>query len=296
MFPQQDAVLCKRPLSVGRDGDQYATIMEKRIAEVEMGFLNLQQSIEIPEINIAIHPGVQEIIKKCSEENRKPKLDDYSDKCEDANFLNQLQAGVTRWVKEMKKVTKLDPDPLSGTALQEISFWINLEKALNRIQEKRESIEVQLTLEILKHGKRFMAIVSFDSDTGLKEAIETAKDHNVLMKDFPLNDLLAATDLPKTSSAIQGIFNHLKKIRSSKYPFPRVLKLIETISRDLTQQMLRVNKSFVQVLHLSSSLQLLKSVTQGFVNATAHGDTVRRFRKDYKIVHGSLQHLGRRIR
>ncbi len=232
---------------MNRDGDQFASIMEKRIAEVEMGFLNMQQNIEIPEINIAIHAYVQDIIKKCTEENRKPKLDDYADKCDDANFLNQLQAGVTRWIKEMKKVTKLDPDPLSGTALQEISFWINLEKALNRIQEKRESNEVQLTLEILKHGKRFMAIVSFDSDTGLKEAIETAKDHNVLMKDFPLNDLLAATDLVKISSAIQSIFNHLKKIRGSKYPFPRVLKLIETISRDLAQQMLRVSISHVHI-------------------------------------------------
>ena len=37
--------------------------------------------------------------------------------------------------------------------LQEISFWLNLERALLRIQEKRESLEVALTLDILKHGK-----------------------------------------------------------------------------------------------------------------------------------------------
>ena len=64
------------------------------------------------------------------------------------------------------QVTKLDRDPASGTALQEISFWLNLERALNRIQEKRESPEVLLTLDILKHGKRFHATVSFDTDTG----------------------------------------------------------------------------------------------------------------------------------
>lgn len=63
-------------------------------------------------------------------------------------------------------MTKLDRDPASGTALQEISFWLNLERALNRIQEKRESPEVLLTLDILKHGKRFHATVSFDTDTG----------------------------------------------------------------------------------------------------------------------------------
>lgn len=64
------------------------------------------------------------------------------------------------------QVTKLDYDYSSGTALQEISFWLNLEKALQRIQEKRDSQEVTLTLDILKYAKRFHATVSFDSDTG----------------------------------------------------------------------------------------------------------------------------------
>lgn len=72
------------------------------------------------------------------------------------------------------QVTKLDRDPASGTALQEISFWLNLERALNRIQEKRESPEVLLTLDILKHGKRFHATVSFDTDTGeFKQVLKT---------------------------------------------------------------------------------------------------------------------------
>jgi len=68
-------------------------------------------------------------------------------------------------------VTKLDRDPSSGTAMQEISFWLNLERALLRIQEMRESPEITLTLDILKHGKRFHATVSFDTDTGNKSII-----------------------------------------------------------------------------------------------------------------------------
>ena len=63
-------------------------------------------------------------------------------------------------------MTKLDRDPASGTALQEISFWLNLERALLRIQDIRESPDIALTLDILKHGKRFHATVSFDTDTG----------------------------------------------------------------------------------------------------------------------------------
>jgi dynein heavy chain 1 len=134
----------------------------------------------------------------------------------------------------------LDRDPSTGTALQEISFWLGLERALNRISEKRESIEITLTLDILRYGKRFIATVSFDSDTGLKEAVETAKDYNILMKDFPLNELISATELAKITTAIQSIFNHLKKIRNTKYPLNRLLKLIEAISKDLTTQLLKV--------------------------------------------------------
>lgn len=59
----------------------------------------------------------------------------------------------------MQKVTKLDRDPASGTAMQEISFWLNLERALYSIKDKRDSPEIGLTLDVLKHGKRFHATV-----------------------------------------------------------------------------------------------------------------------------------------
>ena len=147
---------------------------------------------------------------------------------------------VNEWIHEIQKVTKLDRDPSSGTVLQEISFLLNLEWALLRIQEKRESVEVALTLDILKHGKRFHATVSFDTDTGLKQALGTVNDYNPLMKDFPINDLLSATELDRIRTSVQGIFNHLRKIGGTKYPIQRALRLVEAISRDVSTQLLKV--------------------------------------------------------
>ncbi|XP_013140288.1 PREDICTED: dynein heavy chain, cytoplasmic [Papilio polytes] len=223
-----------------RDGDKMAPSVEKKIAELEMGLLHLQQNIDIPEITLPVHPLVATVIKRAADEGRKPRVADFGDKVEDSTFLNQLQNGVNRWIKEIQKVTKLDRDPSNGTALQEISFWLNLERALHRIQEKRESIEVALTLDILKYGKRFHATVSFDTDTGLKQALATVSDYNPLMKDFPINDLLSATELERIRLAVQQIFSHLRKIRSTKYPIQRGLRLVEAISRDLGQQLLKV--------------------------------------------------------
>ena len=37
-----------------------ATSMEKKIAELEMGLLHLQQNIDIPEISLTVHPNVQQ--------------------------------------------------------------------------------------------------------------------------------------------------------------------------------------------------------------------------------------------
>ncbi|PSN49082.1 Dynein heavy chain [Blattella germanica] len=223
-----------------RDGDKMAPSVEKKMAELEMGLLHLQQNIDIPEISLPVHQTVAAVIKRCADEGRKPKVADFGDRVEDSTFLNQLQNGVNRWIKEIQKVTKLEREPSSGTALQEISFWLNLERALHRIQEKRESLDVALTLDILKHGKRFHATVSFDTDTGLKQALATVNDYNPLMKDFPINDLLSATELDRIRSAVQLIFSHLRKIRSTKYPIQRALRLVEAISRDLSSQLLKV--------------------------------------------------------
>lgn len=75
---------------------------------------------------------------------------------------------------------------------------------------------------------------------GLKQAVETVNDYNPLMKDFPLNDLLSASELDKIRQALMAIFTHLKKIRNTKYPIQRALRLVEAISRDLSSQLLKV--------------------------------------------------------
>lgn len=87
-----------------RDGDKMAPTVEKKIAELEMGLLHLQQNIDIPEITLPINPVVQSVIKKCGEENRKAKVEHFGDRVEDPQFLNNLQSGVNRWIREIQKV------------------------------------------------------------------------------------------------------------------------------------------------------------------------------------------------
>jgi dynein heavy chain 1 len=142
-------------------------------------------------------------------------------------------------------VTKLERDPSTGSAMQEITFWLNIERALHKIQEQISSPEVLLTLDALKLGKRFHATISFDSDTGLKEAFDKVKNYNLLMKDFPMHDLISANDLLKIKNSITIIFNHLKRVRNTRYPVNRILRLIEAISRDLNAQLIKVKSTLL---------------------------------------------------
>lgn len=90
----------------------------------------------------------------------------------DPAFLNKLQADVNSWIKEIQAVTKLSRDVSSGTASQEINFWLSMESALESIEAQLKGDEVTLTMDVLKHAKRFHATVSFIADTGLKEATD----------------------------------------------------------------------------------------------------------------------------
>ncbi|KAK6045191.1 hypothetical protein COOONC_17305, partial [Cooperia oncophora] len=60
------------------------------------------------------------------------------------------------------------------------------------------------------------------------------------MKDFPLNELVSATDLDSIKIALGNVFGHMKKIRATKYPVQRALRFIEAISRDMNGQILKV--------------------------------------------------------
>ena len=43
-------------------------------------------------------------IKQATESNRKAKVADFGKQVEDPQFLNALQSGVNRWIREIQKV------------------------------------------------------------------------------------------------------------------------------------------------------------------------------------------------
>ncbi|KAI0358856.1 dynein heavy chain protein 2 [Trametes cingulata] len=228
----------------GKDGDSKmgVPVAKKKFAELELSLLHLQQNVEIPETHLTIHPVIQRTVEQARQNGQRPNISDLPPKLlNDSSFLNTLQNHVNQWIKSIQAITKLNRDVSSGTASQEINFWLSMERALEGIETQLRSDEVIMVLETLRNAKRFHATVSFYTDTGLKDAMETVHKYNQLMKDFPLNELLSATDLDKIQEAVVLIFGHInRKLKLSPYPIRRALPLVEAISRDFNDQLLRV--------------------------------------------------------
>ena len=138
---------------------------------------------------------------------------------------------------------RLETMPSMSTTSQEVKFWLELESALDRINDKLNSPGVLLTLSTLKRAKRYHATVAFDSggDTiGIKAAQEKVVDYKNLMKDFPIDGLLTATDIGKQiPEALNEIFSHLiKRAKNTEYPTKRFIQLLEALGRDLCEKLL----------------------------------------------------------
>ncbi|KAJ5078912.1 intein-containing dynein heavy chain precursor [Anaeramoeba ignava] len=222
---------------------QDAPAVKKKLAELELTLIQCQQNVEIPEVVLFIEPEITEIIQKAKENGTRVKLTDLGNSFDDPEFLTRVQNGVNKWITDIQKVTRMKRDVSSGTALQEINFWISLEKALKNIDKQVKTTETQLQLEFLNLKKKHFAGFAFESDTGLKKLLDTSENYNVLMKDFPLSEMLSAQDLDKIRESILRIFSHLRKLKNTNYPLQRALLFVESISRDFCLQVIRVLSS-----------------------------------------------------
>ena len=212
---------------------------KKKLAELELSLLHLQQNVEIPDLVLSFPDVVQEALNTAATRNAKPSIDLIpSQLLTDTRFLNDLQNTVNHWIKSIQAVTKMFRDPSSGSATQEINYWLSLESALKSIDSQTRNDGVQLTLDILQHAKRYQVKVSFYADTGLKDALDTVQKYNQLMREFPMDDLLASTTLQKVQDSLDTIFGHLnRKLRFTTYPIARALPLVHAISGDLDNQL-----------------------------------------------------------
>ncbi|ORY16897.1 dynein heavy chain [Clohesyomyces aquaticus] len=261
----------------GDDRNTGIAAAKKKLAELMLTIQHLQQNVEIPELLLPLHPIIQNALDSAQEHGKKPSPDMLpAPVLTDSSFLNGLQATVNGWIKSIQNITKTSRDASTGTARQEINFWLSMESRLEDIEAQLSSPGVKLTLDVLKNAKRFQATVSFSADTGLKETTDLVQKYNQLMRDFPLDELLSATSLQKVQEAIQQIFSHMnKKLRICPYPVRRALPLVEAISDDLNERLKKLLNGKVLMSMEYPEFQAIMATAEGIWSAW--DDNVKEF-------------------
>jgi dynein heavy chain 1 len=101
-----------------------------------------------------------------------------------------------------------------------------------------------VTLELLGRAQKHQLVYHFRLDTELEAKLATARGYNRLLRDFPINQLLGANNLEQAREAIGAIFAQFRAVgrpgAGESYPAPRAVRLLEALTRDLTEQLLKI--------------------------------------------------------
>ena len=211
----------------------------RKLGELEVELLRFQESIDVPFITLDLHPLVAAFVSAQSRAGRPLRVEEFGPEASDPAFLNEVQRGLNEWKKAILRVTRLSRDANAGTVMQEVNFWAAMERSVLHIYEQKDSPGVELTFQLLRQNKRFLATTGFMQDVGMSEEGKD-KDRVVryaqFLRDMPIKRLLAATDLAEISRALDAVFHHLKQIKRVDYPLARLIALMQALSRDTVMQ------------------------------------------------------------
>jgi dynein heavy chain 1 len=235
--------------SVMTDGEAAGLdVLSAKLRELDVALSASQRSARLPHVALQVP---SERVVAAAARRTGDKLDwealGLADALTDDELLNQLQAGVSVWVSQIRKVTVLPKStPFAATdsthaAAEEVAFWTGLQSELQSIQQQLKEPAVELTLAMLRETKRFVATLALENNTGLEQAVSHAADVNNFIRTYPLQQLQAARDFDKIVAANRAIFDHLTKVRTSRYySLERSAQLLEATTAVLRESLLAV--------------------------------------------------------
>jgi dynein heavy chain 1, cytosolic len=228
-----------------------------KVRELDVALAASSRSARLPHVILELHPRIAEAAAKKQGDKLDWEALGLSDCLTDDDFLNTVQAGVSQWILQIRKITALpstveltDTDSVHA-APEEVAFWTQLASELESIQEQLKYPGVEITLAMLRETKRFVATLALENDTGMEQAVSYTSDVNNFIKPYPLQMLQAARDFDKIVEAVNAIFLHMPKIRQSRY------YSLERSAALLTATTVILRESLLSVLREQYSTNLL---------------------------------------
>ncbi|KAG7353523.1 dynein family protein [Nitzschia inconspicua] len=235
-------------------------VLQEKIRQLNVAIGQSQRSAKLPTVTLNVDSQIVSAASNVTD--TKANVDwnalGLAHLLQDDDFLNALQSGVSNWIVQIRKLTVLPKstafpllDDADNTALaadlEELSFWNSLSQELQHVQQQLSSPPVQLTLAMLREAKRFVATLALQNNTGLEPALSYTQDVQHFLKAYPATEYPAARDFETLSDITNQVFDHLPKIRSSRYYG------LERLAQLLSATTLTLRRSVEHILHDSYS-------------------------------------------
>ena len=227
-----------------------STLLQDKIRELDVAIGQSQRSTRLPHVQLLVDPAIQQVASTIKEPSKNLDWEalGLASRLTDDDYLNKLQSGVSQWITQIRKITVLPRTtsfPMiseeTNADLEEIAFWSQLQTELQSIQAQLASPGVVVTLAMLREAKRFVATLALENNTGLDQAVSYTQDVDHFLKPYPIVQFQAARDFEKISQACNAIFDHLPKIRSSRYySLERSARLLEATTLTLRKTLTSV--------------------------------------------------------
>ena len=242
-----------------------ANQLQSKIGEIVEIMNKTTKTSNIPVIKLEYEPELKEKMDTIRKENgREATVDELSEGLND-DYINKLCDIINRWKADISQVIKMDREVKDGDTLEEVNFWLDYEKALNAIKLQLEAPEVQMTLAIAKKANKVFVTKGFEEDTKTDSLIKKAESYNVLLKDLPIQALYNAGSVTDIIEQIKIIFDIIKnRMKISAYPSSRIYQLVENLSNDLYNLLLKLLGSNLMSMDYNEFILLYKQCKELF--------------------------------
>eukprot|EP00127_Corallochytrium_limacisporum_P003948 Clim_evm33s155 gene=Clim_evmTU33s155 len=221
--------------------------LRKRLAELDLLLSHMQDEVSVPHVTLkpsatllsrfAGLAGI-EFDASAVKTNIATRLDDSDDA-----LIELLARQVSDWAQEIRTLVSHDRDPATSTAIQEIQLWTTMETALQSVKDRISSPNsaVGAMLNLLADSGNFkgrMTSTNFQEEIRrLDETLGKVKDYAAVMRDFPIQNLLAADTMDTLREAEEACFGHLEsRMRGSSYPSDRCVLFTRNLTRDVVER------------------------------------------------------------
>eukprot|EP00002_Diphylleia_rotans_P002763 TRINITY_DN1178_c0_g2_i14.p1 TRINITY_DN1178_c0_g2~~TRINITY_DN1178_c0_g2_i14.p1 ORF type:complete len:4518 (+),score=1049.96 TRINITY_DN1178_c0_g2_i14:77-13630(+) len=229
------------------DSDTRSSIatIRKRLADLEVSLGQCSGSF-LQSIRLAPHERVRELLNS----NDAAVVADSAE-FSSGETLNSLSETVKEWNNEIRsfvETVRSRKVGSSGSLTQEMVYWANVERNLQQLQAFTKERDTVFIINILKRGKRFQIVNSYEAETKLSEFSDKVTSVNQLIRGTPL-ELTTAEDIPQVLRGVELIWAHLKRPRSNAFEVGDYHGLMELVFKELISNFTRVVDKY-QILSL----------------------------------------------